>query len=323
MSPPVVHFPRVQKRPKLSLQTSELHISYGAASRNVPSVLAAPATTAITPTTFNTFSNTFELTHRPSPTSVTSSPSALRSELNRDRPSRPQSPLSKRQSDRAYTVSLPYGTKSILKNGPFAKVKTSTISASPRSSVRRVFFPAPKKVGFRNPIEEEIVTEIYVARHSDLFEGESQTQESSANGHVVDTQQTPILPSSPGHRSAAQKQHFSSVETRKVPRESNGESTATPVNSKKRRRWEWTLAPIPPSPSESSPEVGLVSEAPSGATPPPLQPKLELETRSCGSSPLMQKRAGSPEASPQKRKADCLESVDGLDSNERKRASTL
>ncbi|KAI9869778.1 MAG: hypothetical protein M1823_008958, partial [Watsoniomyces obsoletus] len=104
---------------------------------------------AATPTTANTFSNTFDLSIRPSPTSATASPASYFPRLKST-----ASPLRRSQP---YSLNLPPGVKSILKNSRLAsdyRRGSLTASASPRTG-RRVFFPPAKKVSFHS-IDETI-----------------------------------------------------------------------------------------------------------------------------------------------------------------------
>ncbi|KAL2404300.1 hypothetical protein ABEF95_011188 [Exophiala dermatitidis] len=158
-------FSMTEKRPKLSLQTSGLTPTCTASvSHYGPST----AKSSTTPTTSNTFANTFELALRPSPASAVSSPAVY----PQQRTSCQQPSSTTTSEDQPYTLNLPFGVRSILKNGPLPKdirrVPGCSASPSPWGTGRRVFFPAAKKVTFRTILEEEIVTKDYVRCHADL-----------------------------------------------------------------------------------------------------------------------------------------------------------
>jgi hypothetical protein len=243
------------KRPKLSLQTNQLPISYGAPGNATGNVLNLLSTT--TPTTFNTFNNSFELSVRPSPTSSTASPihrvKSAASPLKRNHP---------------YSLNLPLGLRPILKNSRLARECRSsslTASASPRGG-RRVFFPPVKKVTFQL-IEEEITTQKYTARHIDLSSSEdeenSEREGSEEPGqsktiaveHVDDNDEHPIAPSSTtGSISPQNPEH----EKRGRLRGHRSPSTVRP--KRKRRRWEWTLDELQKDDPDPSPSQSMMTE---------------------------------------------------------------
>lgn len=152
------------KRPKLSLQTSSLPNTYGSLTRGL-----APSTTQTiyTPTTANTLANTWDLSIRPSPVSRAESPKPLQQARPPPGPGAGQQP---------YAYSLPFGLKPILKNSPLPP-RAASVSASPRESRRKVFFPQPKRVSFKQNLEEPIETKQYTARHSDLTSSEEETSD--------------------------------------------------------------------------------------------------------------------------------------------------
>ena len=234
---PSLHMPPA-KRPKLSLQTTQLSTNYGTSSSNTGARMETMSTT--TPTTLNTLSNTFDLTIRTSPISSTSSPAPF--QLSKSACS---SPYARR---RPYDLNLPFGKRPILKNSSLHqqyRLSTLTTSASPRHGGRRSFFPAPKKVSFQ-AVEEEIVTQTYVARHVDLSESSSDEDYQSAD----ETSETAIVPiddvltvnqandsnitQSPGIGRAGMKRG----------RSVGGRSASATRSKRKRRWWEWTLAEL-------------------------------------------------------------------------------
>ncbi|KIW90190.1 uncharacterized protein Z519_08833 [Cladophialophora bantiana CBS 173.52] len=164
-----VNPPSPAKKPKLSLRTSDLAPTFrGSTGRQNGINIGATAT----PTTLNTFSNTFDLAYRPSP--VTNLPSPVSHSQPRGS-AHPTSPIV-RLSEHPYALNLPFGVHSILKNSPLPwDIRRPSVSASPRVASRRVFFPAPKKVAFRAELEEEIVTKNYIMRHADLSSSDEES----------------------------------------------------------------------------------------------------------------------------------------------------
>ena len=244
----------MSKKPKLSLQTSALSVTYGPSSSG-PSVSSQMATT--TPTTSNTFSNAYDLAFRPSPSS-TSSPAVL---TRAAQPAFPTgTPRPSGTPDRPYALHLPLGVRSILKNSPivFEPRRGSVCgpSASPRSGGRRAFFPAPKRVAFRQQLEDEVVTTKYVARHADLSSDSDDSgpcekdvvttntnggasSENCCEGDVKDGNETKTGPQeSRGRRRRREPSPSTSVteESQRGPSE--------PRSRRKKRCWEWTLASL-------------------------------------------------------------------------------
>ncbi|PYH87904.1 hypothetical protein BO71DRAFT_287505, partial [Aspergillus ellipticus CBS 707.79] len=149
--------PAMAARPKLTLQTSSLPRTFGSSSTGLSLSLTTGPTAS--PTVRNTFKNAYEV----APPSATASPSS------KLRFSKPSSPFTTHNS-----YQLPLGVRSILRNSPLdascrrrsGSVATTGPNGGP--SARRVFFPAKKQVSYRCPLEEEIQTVRYTARHSDL-----------------------------------------------------------------------------------------------------------------------------------------------------------
>ena len=226
-----IHMPPT-KRPKLSLQTSQLPSAYASSASNAGKSVDKMATT--TPTTLNTFTNTFDLSIRPSPTSATASPSSLHL---RTRPT--ASPLRRTQP-----YNLPFGVKSILKNSRITKDYrrgSLTASASPCTG-RKVFFPPTKKVSFQ-AIDEEIVTHTYTARHVDLSSSEddelsstSDTEKPSDVDKPVTVRETTPLPQLPSTTPQTLRSPSPILQPRLL-----SHSPSTLRIKRKRRRWEWTL----------------------------------------------------------------------------------
>ena len=217
------------KRPKLALKTTALAPSYGSLSRGISA--NADTQASFTPTTNNTLANQWDLSIRPSPTIRTDSPK----------------PATAKTSTQPYILNLPFGVKSILKNSPASSLQTS-ISASPRESRRRVFFPQPKKVSFRPNLVDVVENEQYLVKHSDLSSSEEDYSEDDSQVRT---------PSPPTGKSLISGSECSPPPTRKrkVRREPSSmnehiKSTvdterdiSTSTRDCKRRKWRWTIAP--------------------------------------------------------------------------------
>ncbi|KAL9113217.1 MAG: hypothetical protein Q9227_002552 [Pyrenula ochraceoflavens] len=225
------------------------------------------------PTFRNTYSNAYDLPHRPSPASA--SPANTLTKTVYHPPKRLVSPYPKKD-DEPYV--LPLGLKSILKNTTHKRsihtrcgstsLRRSSIpclattnSASPRER-KRIFFPSTKKVSYRQPLIEEIKTVRYTWRHSDL---PSDSDELPSEPESTDNQ-SGSSDSDSGSRSLAsppkRKRQDSTRDTtterpirspippKSVPESEHKDaesttSSRTPHSRKRRRReWKWTLGPI-------------------------------------------------------------------------------
>ncbi|RMD41789.1 hypothetical protein DV735_g3303, partial [Chaetothyriales sp. CBS 134920] len=221
------------KRPKLSLQTSSLQTSHGMSTSTSASNRIDDLAT-VTPTTLNTFNNTFDLAVRPSPTSASPSPVPFaRSKSNAPSPFRWRAPYDLKNQ--------PYDVKPILKNSALVyepRRGSVATSASPRGT-RKVFFPPEKTVSFATA-DEEIVTQVYVARHIDLSSSEDES--SSTSSAEVDAAGSGDRDdeSSDKATTLAQVDEKATVERSPV-QASTQNSQLTHRRSRKRRRWEWTI----------------------------------------------------------------------------------
>lgn len=238
-----------EKRPKLSLNTSDLAPSFTGSNsgRNIVN----PEATA-TPTTLNTFNNTFELTYRPSPATVVPSPGTQYLRRPTGTASTPVAP----SSDQPYSLNLPFGVYSILKNSPIPRdvrrPSHCSASASPRISLRRIFFPAPKKVAFRANLEDEIVTQVYVMRHVDLSSSEDESTPSDGDeqdaascedeeGEAERQDSSNIRVDECSLRGRRKRKSATTTEDMERGREGSSRNTSARRSKRKRRRWEWTL----------------------------------------------------------------------------------
>lgn len=248
--------PSTLSRPKLTLQTSSLPVTFGSSSTGLSLSLAAGSTAS--PTVRNTFKNAYDVAY---PSSAAASPSVSN---NSNRFSKPASPYT---SSNPYQ--LPLGVKSILRNSRFESTRRSnSIPASGSndfSTSRRVYFPTKKQVSYRNPLEEEIKTVKYTARHSDIVsDSDNESCESSSDDESDYSASSLISPDTTSsddetHNSEAsgdkkkKKRKYRSNE-RQVRAVALMEGLEDPYNPtpqtplqgrlKRRREWRWTLGPL-------------------------------------------------------------------------------
>ncbi|KAI9040984.1 uncharacterized protein KD926_007525 [Aspergillus affinis] len=262
------HRPTVASRPKLTLQTTSLPRTFGTSSTGLSLSLAGGATAS--PTVRNTFKNAYDAAI-PSATASPSKPSASRF----SKPSSPYPSYAQNNSNSNNNpYQLPLGVKSILRNSPLeptCRLRSASVatSATGGTGSRRVFFPAKKQVNYRQPLEEEIQTVHYTARHSDLS-GEpeieqkppqtSSDQDSDSSLAPSDASTSDEDDSSAGTRRSPlstlerkKRKHLSAEkQVRAVAlmdglEENYGSTTPqTPRQKRVKRRceWRWTLGPL-------------------------------------------------------------------------------
>ncbi|OJJ59484.1 hypothetical protein ASPSYDRAFT_88403 [Aspergillus sydowii CBS 593.65] len=285
-------------RPKLTLQTSSLPVTFGRSTTGLSLSLATGATAS--PTVHNTFKNAYDVAYPPS---APVSPS--RSTSNRF--SNPSSPYT---SSNPYQ--LPLGVKSILRNSRLERRPSQAAPNGPNgcSSSRRVFFPTKKQVNYRYPLEEEIKTVKYTARHSDIVsDSEAESWETSSDddsdyssSSLVSSDATPsddeTNPSEPATDKKKKKRKYRSNErqVRAVALRDGLEDPYTSGNSttpqtplqgrlKRRREWRWTLGPldeagITPVSSQSSTSNIQLSTPSESEQDPEYHPAREPDTLS-------------------------------------------
>ncbi|KAL3446682.1 hypothetical protein BJX65DRAFT_308850 [Aspergillus insuetus] len=247
-------------RPKLTLQTSSLPVTFGSSSTGLSLSLAAGSTAS--PTVRNTFKNAYDVVY---PSSATASPS---------RASNPRFPKPSSPYTSSNPYQLPLGVKSILRNSPLeAKRRANSVAPSGpngASTTRRVFFPIQKQVTYRYPLEEEIKTVTYTTRHSDLVsEPEADSRETSSDedsdyssSSGVSSETTPSdddadtesTGSGPTGDKKKKKRKYRSAErqVRAIALMEGLEDPYAPATPqtprqgrlKRRREWRWTLGPL-------------------------------------------------------------------------------
>lgn len=254
---PSAHSSNIAKRPKLSLQTSSLPITFGKSTTGLSRSLT-PSSTA-SPTILNTFNNAYGAA-RPLPaTDEGSSPSRLPAKALRHAPSYVAT------GHRDYRDSTPYqqplGVRSILRNSPLPRSSLwQTMSASSVPEGRRVFFPAKKQVTYRLPLEEEIQTVHFVAKHSDLSSGSEHDSSQGSESDDLSDSSTPgsdfsssedessavALVSAPPHPSKKKRKTVSSERQIRAAALRDGlQEPDTPRQGRRKRcKWRWTLEPV-------------------------------------------------------------------------------
>ena len=281
--------PAPSKRPKLSLNTSELPSTFGKKSTS----LRLETLSATSPTIRNTFSNAYHPqaslrapgARKPALTPLSTAsvtpvkeriPTPLRTEISDSPDITSSSAVSTASVSTVDSLpaecpyKLAYNITSILTNGPIPRNQNRR-----RSFARsRPMFPAAKKVAFRAPLTEEIKTEMYIMRHSDLDSSSSTIsvlelsppEPVKASEKDVDEAQT---------GSAAQDKPEAASPHTGDKRESSDEEDsdtcpATPVagRRKKHRQWVWTLGPVnqPTVEADKRPEDAGIGEEKSEGT---------------------------------------------------------
>ena len=231
--------PSSNKRPKLSLQTSSLPITFGRSSTNLTTSSIESTTT---PTHLNTFNNAYSIPLRPSPVSTTPRLSSRLSLIDSQK--------------QPYTVKLPLGIKPILRNSRVSNLSPfpATNSASPRSA-RRVFFPAPKRVCFRSDrdLVEIVTTTTYLVPHSDLSDSEEDREEGTdaedagSTEPITSTSVLSDLDEQDVNTVAMTPQSQRQIHAEQMRDQQNRERIRISESAQSRRRkrkWEWTLAPV-------------------------------------------------------------------------------
>lgn len=166
-------------RPKLSLNTAQTR-TFGKGSS-----LRLETLSAVSPTIINTFSNAYEPSAaQPPASSVDQKPTRPKLSINSSiQYQAPEDPTAETQEARtpssasissastANSATFPYSNSqilnSILANSPIPRLEL------PRKMAARPRFPAVKKVSFRTPLEEEIITTKFPYAHYDAESPES------------------------------------------------------------------------------------------------------------------------------------------------------
>ena len=307
------HGSKASKRPKLSLQTSCLPVTFGKSTTALSMNLTANCTSS--PTVRNTFNNAYDTFRGSLAQPTTASPSS------KQPPVRSGSALAFNNNDGDYTVpyQLPLGVRSILRNSPLAAAPYSRRPSYAGPGARKKLFRAKKRVTYRCPLEEEIKTVRFVARHSDLLSENSDkdvsipdTASVSSDDEDEDSdssQSTAHSGSSPSDSDARDTADETDAAQRPPRRRKRKyqrserqvlaaglrdglidatpdmETPKTPVQrrSKRPRQWRWTLGPV---------KDGYVQEVSESTDSPTtdsndLSPVTPVAPRGCGPTPLL------------------------------------
>lgn len=262
-------------RPKLTLQTACVPRTFGKSNTALSLPFVSDPTAS--PTVRNTFKNAYNVAFPSAP----SSPSITSNNKPCKPSSRPayNSVNTNTNNNGNNPYQLPRGLKSILLNSPLeapARRRYSSMSLAPSnpnggsSASRRVFFPVRKQVKYRYPLEEEIRTVRFTARHSDL-EDEPESEPCGHGDGVSDEYGDSDVSSTPSHSDTSTSDDDSvgvsspaASEMKKKRRHPasekqihvvalrgslDGKSTSamppTPQSRTKRRReWRWTLGSL-------------------------------------------------------------------------------
>jgi hypothetical protein len=256
--------PSPSKRPKLSLNTTSLPSTFGKKATS----LRLETLSATSPTVRNTFSNAHEdelnarapgsRPKRPTLSNLSTS-SITANDIRSSSPATSEhSDTTSSTASSAHSVStigslsasvpykLAYNITSILANSPIPKVgnQRRTFAQS------RPMFPAAKKVAFRAPLTEDITTERYTMKHSDIDSSISTI--STLELSPPDSEKPKKMSEGDVHKlNARSKEKKAASPQTGDKRESSDEDDsdtcpATPVAGRKKRsrEWVWTLGPV-------------------------------------------------------------------------------
>ncbi|OJJ49471.1 hypothetical protein ASPZODRAFT_150354 [Penicilliopsis zonata CBS 506.65] len=271
------------QRPKLTLQTSALPKTFG--NSNTGLSLSFVANTGASPTVRNTFRNAYDFS---APSSATASPSK-----SSNKPSKLSTSSTVSNNNNA-PYQLPLGVRSILRNSPLEPTsRRRSLSIASTAATRRVFFPAKKQVSYRYPLEEEIKTVRFTARHSDIpvesglktsaaartpdehDEGSDSSSAASSSSSESGTSDEDSSERKPQQKKRKKQRTLSSERQIRAAALVDGleadntepVTPQTPVRgqAKRRREWKWTLGPTSGGRTESQ-------KATTTTTPPPPRP---------------------------------------------------
>ena len=245
-----------QRRPKLSLQTSSVPITFGKSSTALAPT--ASALRAASPTALNTFKNAYDLPHFSSPATV--SPTGSRF-------ARCVSPFTLTKDELPYQI--PPSSKSILRNGPVLsgqrRPSLCHTGDSPRAG-RRAFFHTSKNVTFSLNLEDEIRTTTYTVLSSDEedldSDGSAELSMSSSDESDMNDCALANAEKAPreqrGKRKAGSDRQIQAVAIRDSRVKTKRAQQFKPIfeqrGKRRRRHWEWTIEPS----KEAIPEIVTV-----------------------------------------------------------------
>jgi hypothetical protein len=266
---------KVNKRPKLSLQTTSLPVTFGKSTTGLSLSLSTNCTSS--PTVRNTFSNAYDVFRGASSPASAATASPTRYTTRSSRRGSPYVGGRHHKDDTPYQ--LPLGVRGILRNSPIpasslrrpSSSNAATNSPGAGHNGRRMLFPAKKHVNYRFPLDEEIKTVRFVAKHSDISSSESpsgpsdsytsEDEESDSSGSL--TESGPSEEESTTTSNTAASAQPPRRTKRKMPRSERQiraaairdglpdhaydcQTPQTPMQRRRKRlrKWQWTLGPV-------------------------------------------------------------------------------
>ncbi|KAK0981337.1 hypothetical protein LTR91_011918 [Friedmanniomyces endolithicus] len=272
-----------KKRPKLTLDTHDSSSLFGKASTS----LRLETLSATSPTVRNTFRNGHDAVQQrrtsggkrpslaPLATDVPSDTSKKFTPLFTESPSSPEVPDLTDSSAASYSstptvdslsAEVPYriafNITSILSNSPIPRTRY----ARNRFAQSRPLFPAAKKVMFRAPLTEDIMTSRYTMAHSDIEISitsipvidtdpvENTEGESHATATTTEINVHPACVAATAPHTGEKRESSDEEDSDTCP--------ATPVagRRKKSRVWRWTLGPVEASSKQEQPDGVSIGE---------------------------------------------------------------
>ncbi|WEW60800.1 hypothetical protein PRK78_006288 [Emydomyces testavorans] len=291
------------KRPKLSLQTSCLPVAFGNSTTALS--LNQSATCSTSPTVRNTFKNAYDACRR---TSSPKPPTDRNCSSTRDHKASKQegscAAAPGRHSHDELPYQLPLGIRGILRNSPHVasslmRASLSAPAANGTGNSRRVLFPAKKRVNYRYPIDEEIKTVHFVARHSDLTSSDSSSSSSSSSyiysssdgesesdnsdsSSSSDSKDVATPTHSPGKRKKYTRNmrqiRAAGLRDRLPCADEEPETPQTPIKRRRKchRQWRWTLGPITDGHVQDDEQLEAMT-APEEKEPPSLRESKDVQ----------------------------------------------
>ncbi|KAF3481357.1 uncharacterized protein GIQ15_04116 [Arthroderma uncinatum] len=174
--------PNINKRPKLSLQTACVPVTFGKSTTALS--LAVSTTSCQSPTNRNTFKNAYETFHRGN-SPICRSPLRGPSRARQRAPSSPARAGPVRAAAEP-PYKLPKGIRGILRNSPipspaqaeqqqpllaptiYKDASTGSPGVTSPNSNLRISTSSTKRVNYRYPLDEVIKTVKFTAKHSDI-----------------------------------------------------------------------------------------------------------------------------------------------------------
>lgn len=252
--------PAASKRPKLSLNTSDVQLSvFGKGSTS----LRLETLSCTSPTSRNTFSNrdaqgsSITTQQKPTLAPLTTSPSTVNQEPETTQDCASSASTASSSTTDSSSIEVPYRvafhTTSILVNSPIPRKRTRKSTLG-----ERTMFPPPKKVAFRSPLTEEVKTTKYTMKHSDIESSSSsistlELSPQQSNGSSTSSNKSDDRDSQHAAHRVTSSPHIGDKRESSSDEEDSDDScpsTPLPGREKRSRIWAWTLGPIEQTSSE-------------------------------------------------------------------------